>query len=66
MTATTRPLPPLTPRQVAAVDTVGADGRRYAHNLIRSSQRPRGRVNPAELIYARQILSYWRELWRAA
>lgn len=66
MTATTKTLPPLTPRQIAAVDTAGADGRRYAHNLIKSSRHPGGRVDPAELIYARQILAYWRNLWRAA
>ncbi len=65
MTATTKPLPPLTPRQIAAVDTAGTDGRRYAHNIIRNHEEGR-RVDPAELLYARQIIAYWRNLWRAA
>lgn len=58
MTATKKPLPPLTARQIAAVDTAGADGRRYAHTLIDSHEQG-DHVDPVELLYARQILAYW-------
>lgn len=58
-------LPPLTARQLAAVDAAGADGRRWAHKII--GNRERGlRVDPAELLYARQILAYWASLQEAA
>ena len=57
MTATKKPLPPLTARQIAAVDTAGADGRRYAHTLIDSHEQGEY-VDPAELLYARQIQVY--------
>ena len=62
--ATSLHLPPLTARQLAAVDTAGADGRRYAHNIISNHERGL-RVDPAELLYARQILAYWDALQEA-
>jgi hypothetical protein len=58
--ANPHPLPPLTPRQLAAVDTAGTDGRRYAHKIIGNHERGH-RVDPAELLYARQILAYWAD-----
>lgn len=65
MTRTPSTLPPLTARQLAAVDTAGADGRRYAHNIIRNHEQGY-RVDPAELLYARQILAYWDNLKEVA
>lgn len=65
MTTTAKPLPPLTARQLAAVDTAGADGRRYAHNIIGNHEHGH-RVDPAELLYARQILAYWGNLQQEA
>ncbi len=56
--ATALHLPLLTARQLSAVDTAGADGRRYAHMVIGNHERGL-RVDPAELLYARQILAYW-------
>lgn len=64
MTAATRPLPPLTPRQLAAVDTAGADGRRYAHKILGNHEYGY-RVDPAKLLYARQILAYWDSMREA-
>jgi len=59
MTATAKPLPPMTARQVAAVDTAGCDwGQHYALQIIGDHERGH-RVDPAELLYARQILAYW-------
>ncbi|MEO0003517.1 MAG: hypothetical protein RLZZ22_1209, partial [Pseudomonadota bacterium] len=51
--------------QLAAVDTAGADGRRYAHNIIGNHEHGH-HVDPAELLYARQILAYWDNLQEAA
>ena len=62
--ATSTHLPPLTARQMAAVDTAGTDGRRYAHMVIGNHERGL-RVDPAELLYARQILAYWDNLQEA-
>lgn len=64
MTATTKPLPPLTERQIFAVHRTGADGRRWAHRII-GNREDGHRVDPAELLYARQILAYWRNLREA-
>lgn len=58
-------LPPLTARQLAAVDTAGTDGRRYAYKIIGNHDRG-ARVSPAELLYARQILAYWAGLKEVA
>lgn len=64
-TTASRLLPPLTARQQAAVDTAGTDGRRYAHKIIGNHERGI-RVDPAELLYARQILAYWASLQEAS
>lgn len=63
-TTTSNRLPSLSARQLAAVDAAGTDGRRYAHKIIGNHQRGL-RVDPAELLFARQILDYWASLREA-
>lgn len=54
---TTPHLPPLTARQRAAVDASGAYAHHYASVLIDSHEQG-DHVDPAELLYARQIQAY--------
>lgn len=58
-------LPPLTARQLAAVEAAGADGRRWAHRIIGNHEHGL-RVDRAQLLYARQILAFWDNLKEVA